>query len=72
MFIDIVCATFLARVKPVSTSANPACMNMTRKPVISVHMMLMPIFASLTSFINDSVVTLPSAWVNAAVMVAPV
>src|SRR2546426_1841639 len=39
-FIIIVCATFFARVKPVSTSANPACMNMTRKPVNSVHMML--------------------------------
>src|SRR5438094_2335745 len=40
-FIIIVCATFFARVKPVSTSANPACMNMTRKPVNRVHMMLM-------------------------------
>ena len=40
-FIDMVWATFLARVKPVSTRAKPACMNMTRKPVISVHIMLM-------------------------------
>ncbi len=39
-FIIIVCATFFARVKPVSTSANPACMNMTRKPVSRVHMRL--------------------------------
>ena len=39
-FIAKVCATFLACVKPVSTMANPACMNMTRKPVISVHIML--------------------------------
>src|SRR5947199_7288074 len=39
-FIIMVCATFLARVKPVSTSANPACMNMTRKPVSSVHITL--------------------------------
>src|SRR2546422_4515252 len=39
-FIIIVCATFFARVKPVSTSAKPACMNMTRKPVSKVHMTL--------------------------------
>src|SRR2546425_1753961 len=39
-FIIIVWATFFARVKPVSASAKPACMNMTRKPVSSVHMML--------------------------------
>src|SRR4029450_1866258 len=39
-FIIMVCATFLARVKPVSTSAKPACMNMTRKPVSRVHMRL--------------------------------
>src|SRR3989442_4033992 len=42
-FIDIVWAAFLARQKPVSTSAKPACMNMTRKPVSSVHMRLMAI-----------------------------
>ncbi len=29
-FIDIVWAAFLPRIKPVSTNANPACMNMTR------------------------------------------
>src|SRR5882724_9495691 len=39
-FIIMVCATFFARVNPVSTSANPACMNMTRKPVSSVHITL--------------------------------
>jgi hypothetical protein len=39
-FIDMVCAAFFARVKPVSTIAKPACMNITRKPVSSVHMML--------------------------------
>ncbi len=36
-FIIMVWATFFARVKPVSTSAKPACMNMTRKPANSVH-----------------------------------
>src|SRR2546426_7209472 len=39
-FIIRVCAPFFARVKPVSTSATPACMNMTRKPVNSVHITL--------------------------------
>src|SRR5262249_24559138 len=34
---------FFARQKPVSSIAKPACMNMTRKPVISVHTMLMAI-----------------------------
>jgi hypothetical protein len=37
MFIPIVCDTFFARVRPVSSRANPSCMNMTRKPVSSVH-----------------------------------
>ena len=36
-FIPMVCATFLARVSPVSTSAKPACMNMTRNPVNNVQ-----------------------------------
>ena len=37
MFIIIVCATFLERVKPVSTSANPACMKKTSTPAIKTH-----------------------------------
>src|SRR3569832_131053 len=45
-FIAIVWATFLARTRPVSTSANPACMNMTRKPATSVHMMFMLVWVS--------------------------
>src|SRR3989475_5289665 len=36
-FIANVCAAFLERVKPVSTIANPACMNITRKPATSVQ-----------------------------------
>src|SRR6266568_4538910 len=36
-FIVMVCAAFFARVKPVSTSAKPACMNITRKPATSVQ-----------------------------------
>jgi len=39
-FIAMVCETFLARQRPVSTIAKPACMNMTRKPVTSVQVML--------------------------------
>jgi hypothetical protein len=34
-----VCDAFFARHSPVSTSANPACMKMTRKPAISTHIM---------------------------------
>src|SRR5882724_6732021 len=36
-FMVIVCAAFLARVKPVSTMAKPACMNITRNPATKVH-----------------------------------
>src|SRR6266567_4412405 len=36
-FIIMVWLAFLARHKPVSTMAKPACMNITRKPVISVQ-----------------------------------
>src|SRR5712692_9953597 len=53
-FMAMVWAAFLARQNPVSTSANPACMNMTRKPVISVHTILMAILlwptVAITSF----------------------
>src|SRR6266566_9476288 len=40
-FIVMVCAAFFARVKPVSTSAKPACMNITRNPATSVQTKLM-------------------------------
>ena len=36
-FMVMVWAAFLARVNPVSTIANPACMNMTRNPATSIH-----------------------------------
>ena len=39
-FIAMVWPAFLARVKPVSASAKPACMNMTRKPQKSTQTML--------------------------------
>ncbi len=37
---------FFARVSPVSTIANPACMNMTRNPQIRVHAKLTGAFGS--------------------------
>jgi len=39
-FIIMVCATFLARVNPVSASANPACMNNDEEAGEQVHMRL--------------------------------
>src|SRR6202171_4377267 len=39
-FIPMVLTAFLARVKPVSTSANPTCMNMTRNAPTSTQTML--------------------------------
>ena len=36
-FIIMVWLAFLARHRPVSTMAKPACMNMTRKPATSVQ-----------------------------------
>ena len=42
-FIIMVWFAFLARVRPVSTTAKPACMNMTRKPAINVHTKLIAI-----------------------------
>ena len=42
-FIIMVWLAFLARHRPVSTMANPACMNMTRKPVTRVQTKLMAI-----------------------------
>src|SRR5689334_18768734 len=59
-FIIIVCATFLARVKPVSARANPACMNMTRKPVSNVHMRLIDTLLWPTASAISSSVGLPA------------
>src|SRR5258708_36245732 len=79
-FIDIVCAALFARVKPVSTRANPACMNITRKPVKSVQTKLMPTrfwpatlassaaSGSFAAFAATSVTGLPSLSLAARVM----
>src|SRR5437763_4182689 len=53
-FIVTVCAAFLARVKPVSTIAKPACMNMTRKPATSVQTKLMAVVLSATDLATSS------------------
>src|SRR4026207_697528 len=49
MFISIVCATFLLRVKPVSTRAKPACMKNTRNPPRIIHMIFKLRVISATS-----------------------
>src|SRR2546422_10739604 len=47
-FIVMVWAAFLARVKPVSTIAKPACMNITRNPATRVQTKLMAtVFAAV-------------------------
>src|SRR5882762_9333270 len=60
-FIIMVWATFLALVKPVSTRANPACMNMTRKPVTSVHIMLIETLLWPTTSASSASVGLPAS-----------
>jgi len=50
-FIVMVWAAFLARVKPVSTIAKPACMNITRNPATRVQTKLMAtVFAAAAAF----------------------
>src|SRR5271168_2859505 len=51
-FIAMVLTAFLERVKPVSTIANPSCMNITRKPATSSHAR----FSELSSGGDDAAV----------------
>src|SRR6266508_4444322 len=67
-FIIMVWATFLARVKPVSARANPACMNMTRKPVMSAHMMLMDTLLWPTASATSTSVGLPASFAGTSAM----
>src|SRR3982074_3932766 len=60
-FMVMVCAAFFARVKPVSTSAKPACMNITRKPAPSVQTKLM---ATVLASISPSGVRSDSQFVH--------
>src|SRR6266576_5687031 len=59
-FIVMVCAAFFARVKPVSTSAKPACMNITRKPATSVQTKLMATVLASMSPLGGLVVSVDS------------
>src|SRR5437870_7363749 len=59
-FIIMVWPAFLARVKPVSASAKPACMNMTRKPATSTQTKLMATRLWPTKSASSSTVGLPA------------
>src|SRR5215471_535689 len=59
-FIIMVWLAFFARHNPVSTTANPACMNMTRNPVMSVQTKLIAILFCPIWF-NTSPTTRPLA-----------
>src|SRR6266496_1520537 len=54
--MPIVWATFLARVRPVSTSAKPACMNITRKPATIVQTMFRAFCVSVRPFASSEMV----------------
>src|SRR5213592_1960649 len=68
-FMVMVWAAFLARVKPVSTSAKPACMNITRNPATRVHTKLMAtVLAAAAAFAaraSESVAS-PTDWAATA------
>src|SRR5947209_17686804 len=54
-FIAMVWLAFFARVKPVSTIAKPACMNITRNPATSVQTKLIDVVVSATAFATSSI-----------------
>src|SRR5437762_1057619 len=60
-FMPIVWATFFARVRPVSTRAKPACMNITRNPVTSVQTMLSAVWPDWTSVRSSAIPFVTSA-----------
>src|SRR6266850_5576500 len=68
-FMAIVCATFFALVNPVSTIANPACINITRNPVMSVHMMLIDILAWPATSATSLIVGSPGLTAGTSLMV---
>lgn len=70
-FMAMVWRAFLARVKPVSTSAKPACMKKTRKPVTSVQTKLMPTVAWPVAWATSSSVGAP-AWAAGTSVIPPV
>src|SRR5258707_1854701 len=52
-FVDITWAALFARHRPVSTKANPACMNITKKPVTSVQTMFIETLLCATFLTNS-------------------
>src|SRR5216117_2988296 len=56
-FIIIVWLAFFARANPVSTIANPACMNMTRKPVTKVQTKLVAMRFWPTALTTSAIVS---------------
>ena len=73
--VAMTCAALLARHRPHSTSAKPACMNITRKPVMSVHMILRVtlLWATfLTSSLSAAMVFSPLESIPGSPVVSPV
>src|SRR5260221_4804044 len=74
-FVAMTCAALLARHRPVSTSAKPACMNITRKPVTSVQTMLMETLLWATFLISSlfaPAVVLPASSIVGSPVLRPV
>src|SRR5258706_13141869 len=65
-FMVIVWPAFLARVKPVSTSAKPACMNITRNPASSVHTKLIEVELAAVWVATESILAPAAACANSA------
>ena len=71
-FMANVWAAFLARVNPVSTMAKPACMNITKNPVMSVHTKLIAtVFAAAAALAARASESVASAAGAAGIPCAP-
>src|SRR5205814_5882454 len=60
-FMVIVWPAFLERVNPVSTSAKPACMNITRNPATSVHTKLIDVELAAVCVATESILVAAAA-----------
>ena len=65
-FMVIVWPAFLERVNPVSTSAKPACMNITRNPATSVHTKLIDVELAAVCVATESILAPAAACANSA------
>src|SRR6266550_1469336 len=65
-FMVIVWPAFLERVNPVSTSAKPACMNITRNPATSVHTKLIDVELAAVWVATESILAPAAACANSA------